>query len=298
MVYIGPSCHKITKSTNFLVNYLRKFFNLRSVPDFRWKGGKSPDLSFIDKSYLGIVFFQHLPKPSEFLKIKNENIIFFPMYDQPGWENVINYDEYKNIKVVNFCKETHKRFKKWGFDSMYIQYFPKPGKFIRGNKREVYFWQRTTDMNIHTISKIFGKQKVKIHIHKAIDFRNHFIKPTKTLERRYSITYSKWFKSKYESDKLINSKSIYISPRVKEGIGMSFLDAMAAGKAVIASNNPTMNEYIIHNRTGYLFNPEKMETINLKNLDEIQKNAYKYMCEGYRKWQKEKINIIRFIKEQ
>ncbi len=47
---------------------------------------------------------------------------------------------------------------------------------------------------------------------------------------------------------------------------MSFLEAMAMGKAVVAADNPTMNEYLTHNVNGYLFNPEDPRPIILDAL--------------------------------
>ena len=48
---------------------------------------------------------------------------------------------------------------------------------------------------------------------------------------------------------------IYFAPRLYEGIGISFLEAMAMGKAVVAPDNPTMNEYVTHNVNGFLYKP-------------------------------------------
>ena len=79
---------------------------------------------------------------------------------------------------------------------------------------------------------------------------------------------------------------------------MSFLEAMAMGKVVIAIDNPTMNEYIINNETGYLFNLKRPEVINLSNIDRIQKNTYEYVCAGYLKWESSKNLIIKFIESK
>ena len=94
---------------------------------------------------------------------------------------------------------------------------------------------------------------------------------------------------------LIKFKGIYVAPREFEGIGMSFLEAMAMGKAVIAVNQPTMNEYIQDGITGYLFDLKNPKPINLSKITQIQKNAYKYMKKGYQNWLKNRYKIIEFI---
>ena len=74
---------------------------------------------------------------------------------------------------------------------------------------------------------------------------NHaFLHPTKEQQDRFKITYSEWFDTREKIFAVIRRKGIYIPPCELEGIGMSFLETTAMGKAVIAVNNPTMSEYI------------------------------------------------------
>jgi len=77
---------------------------------------------------------------------------------------------------------------------------------------------------------------------------------------------------------------------------LSFLEAMAMGKAVIAVNNPVMNEYIKHNKTGYLFDLNNIKEIDLKNIKLVKKSCYKYMIYGRKRWLKRRKKIIKFIK--
>ena len=72
---------------------------------------------------------------------------------------------------------------------------------------------------------------------------------------------------------------------------------MAMGKAVIAVDNPTMNEYINDGENGYLFDLKRPKEIDLSNIKEVQKNSYEFMEEGYKEWEKNKKRIIDFIKE-
>ena len=51
--------------------------------------------------------------------------------------------------------------------------------------------------------------------------------------------------------------TIYIASRPYEGIGMSFLEAMADGRCVVAHDNTTHNEYIEHGKNGFLFDMEE-----------------------------------------
>lgn len=297
IVYIGHSYHNKTKSTEFLIDYLKKFYDVTLILDESWRGegDKYPDLSFIDESYLGVIFFQNLPGREIVSAVKNDNIIYFPMYDAASGLGYDFWRNWRDLKIMNFSSTLHKKLSKWGFESDYVQYFPEQTEFAQGNKNEVFFWQRLTKISINEIAKLFGNEKVKIHIHKAIDPVQQFVQPTEAMEKQYQITYSEWFKTRDGMLETIKQKAIYVAPREFEGIGMSFLEAMALGKAVIAVNNPTMNEYIVNNKTGYLFDLSNPKRIDLSNIDRIQKNTYEYMCNGYEKWEVDKHRIIDFI---
>jgi hypothetical protein len=67
------------------------------------------------------------------------------------------------------------------------------------------------------------------------------------------------------------------------------------GKAVIAPNNPTMNEYITHNINGYLYDFKNPIPIDLKSISEVQSNAFEYIKQGSVDWSKNKLKIIEFI---
>lgn len=298
IVYIGHSYHDKTKSTSFLIDYLRQFYEVEVVLDESWQGKSFPDLSFVDDSYLGVVFFQVWPKEEILKNIKNDNIIFFPMYDSVELDYYF-WRNYQDLKMINFSETLHKKLVAWGFDSISVQYFPEPApEFIGGNKDEVFFWQRHTKINIHTIAKLLEKENLKIHIHKAVDPEQEFVAPTLAEEKKFGITYSDWFETREEMWDLIKQKGIYIAPRELEGIGLSFLEAMAMGKAVIAADNPTMNEYIKHGKTGYLFNLARLEEIDLSDLDQVQKNTYEFMRKGYARWEEKKRGIIDFIESE
>jgi len=295
VVYIGHSYHSKTKSTRFLIAYLKEHFEVTEILDESWLGKPYPDLSFVDDNYLGIIMFQNIPSPQIVNSLKNQNIIFFPMFDGHGTSPKIFWDQYKNIKFINFSKTLHNKLEKWGFESIYIQYFPKPTKQNVTKENKIFLWQRTDKININLVEKLIGDLKTKIHIHKAVDPGFNFTQPTKKQETKFKITYSEWFPSRKEMMEVLSSCNIYIAPRELEGIGLSFLEAMAMGKVVIAPNNPTMNEYIIHNQNGYLYDLHNPQPINFNNIENIKKTIYETMDQGYLRWKNSKKNVINFI---
>lgn len=211
------------------------------------------------------------------------------MYDgAPSRSEKIWKDYDGNVTIINFSSTLHSECIENDFNSKYIQFFQKPISFSSfGEEHGIFFWQRLTDINIYTICSLIGENNIThVHIHKAIDPSQHFVECRNLLKNK--ISYSEWFE--YESDMLniIEKYALYISPRMYEGIGMSFIKAMSMGRCVIAVDHPTMNEYISHGETGLLFDLSHIHDIRINDFDirKIQKNTLEYMTEGYEKFQK------------
>jgi hypothetical protein len=298
ILFLGSSWHLTrTKSTVFIVDLLRRYFDVEIVTDKGWVAAPDEDVSFIDASYKAVIFFQVFPTKEKLDMIANDNVVFFPMYDdasdQYNW-----WVDHQRVKIINFAKASHERLSNWGFNSIHVQYFPEPREFLPGDRREILLWQRREEIDIDTVKRLFDGENLKLHLHKAMDPNHRFTQPSANDETRYGITYSEWFEKREELDELIARKGIYVAPRTKEGIGMSFLEAMSMGKAVVAVDRPTMNEYIRHNATGYLYDLKRPRPLDLGNIEEIQRNTYEYMQQGYRQWRNDMLRVIDFIAER
>ena len=87
--------------------------------------------------------------------------------------------------------------------------------------------------------------------------------------------------------------NIFIAPRKFEGVGVSFLEAMARGIVVIAPDNPTMNEYIEHNKNGYLYDWKDPKAISLENLPQLRGSLRVQALEKYQLWKKSKSKLLK-----
>lgn len=298
ILYIGHSYHEKTGSTKFLIDLLKENFEVDVVGNESWRGGGTPDYSSIDNSYRAVIFFQILPTIEQLKKINHPNIIFIPMYDYSGgW----SYDKWislaPHLRVINFSKTLEKQISSSGIVSLPVQYFPNPSpKIIPGNKSQVFFWQRINSINLSTVAKLLNKMhSVSLHVHEAIDPGNNKPDYSQLTCNITKLTKSNWYKTRAMMHEQMKKAEIYIAPREYEGIGQSFLEAMAMGKIVVAADRPTMNEYIEHGVTGYLFNPNDAKAINFTDLKNVQRNAYRYCNIGYKQWCKQKQQIIEFI---
>ena len=299
LLYIGHAYHNKTKSTQFLKDMLEEKYEVEIFDFDPYNDNIQTHFQpLASKSFDILVIFQIMPSLTHLEKvIKFKKSVFFPMYDGVPERNNPIWFEYKNTQIINFSKTLHDELKKLGFSSHYIQYFPKPIKTENyGNERSVFFWQRITPINIHSVEQLLNGNKIEhIHIHKALDPLHEFVEPTSDMA--WNLTYSEWFDTKEEMLKTLQQSAIYIAPRLYEGIGMSFLEAMAMGRCVIAPDHPTMNEYIKNGKTGYLYNYNNPKPINLNDIKKIQQNTIKFIEDGYTCWENEKYKILDWLEE-
>jgi len=182
-------------------------------------------------------------------------------------------------------------------------YSPKfescPNVVENKTKVKIFFWQRDADLNWELIKKIINPDQIDaVHMHRIeSDARRDlwFKQPKYEDIKKYNMTFSSWFDSKDELIEKLKDCDVFIAPRFYEGIGQAFIEAMGYGKCVIASDSPTMNEYITHNVNGLLFNPRLPEVLDLTRWAVLGKNAKITIENIYNLWDKKKYDIVDFI---
>jgi len=310
-LFMGHSYHEKTKSSAFMVQLLSLTYEVTSFYSSPYEDGLDAYHSLQGQKYDIVVCWQLLP-PREVIDscITYDHGVFFPMYDDAPARSKAIWQDYKDFLIICFCRTLHDELLGKNLNSKYVQYFPKPNNpeansleannpeltdaIALGDENSIFFWQRRANVNSNTIYSVLGKNAINtLHIHKSLDPKEVFIEPTK--EITWDIRYSEWFPEKNDLTKKMSESAIYFVPRLAEGIGMSFLDAMAMGRCVVASDNPTMNEYIQDGKTGFLYDFKNTGAIQLTDIRIVQKNTMEYMHNGYKKWQTEKNHIVQWI---
>ena len=230
-----------------------------------------------------------------------DHAAFFPMADYYyGMRPVTDpiWKEYLNFNIICFSRKVYDELRLARYAAKYVQYFPEPPNTIKelGNPKGIFFWQRFTDINPWVMRTLLEKYPYdELHMHYALDPGMRRIEVPEDVKERCQVTVSEWFEKKEDMMKCMLSKAIYIAPRDIEGIGMSFLEAMAHGRCVLAVDNTTMNEYIVNGVTGFLYNRgDALAALPLVNADDvvqIQKNVIAYMRKGWERWRIEREKI-------
>jgi glycosyltransferase involved in cell wall biosynthesis len=303
LLFIGHEYHQKTKSSVFFIKILEKYFHI----EYLWinNSSKFSNCELLN-DFNTIIFWQIIVDVSVLNQIHNKNLVFIPMYDGMGayqrYGN-LNYDFWQNFedfKFINFSKYVDKNLKQKNFkNTIQIQYAESKYNIkLQKNKKKykLFFWQRRNEITWNELRQLIDPAQIEsIHIHKSVDPNMTFVEPTEEDMRNYNITFSEWFETKEEYLKKVKDCDIYVSPRLYEGIGMSFLEAMSLGKCIIAPNFPTMNEYIVNNENGLLYDIKNLKKLDLSKANDLGFNAYKTIEEISKIWKQSEQKIIDFI---
>jgi len=236
-----------------------------------------------------------------------KRLILIPMYDDAILRSPDYWRLFARCKIISFCRALHELFCLMDLDSYYFQYFPAVEEATRAPETSIhlFFWERrpASPLNVRTIQKLVGRWPISlVHLHTArddqlmemagltsttVDPRRH-----EPVFARAKLMSSRWFASQDEYLSALAHHNVFIAPRLDEGIGHSFLEAMARGLCVVAADRPTMNEYIYHDVNGLLYDSEQLGTegyaLEIPNsCSALGRQAREFVAEGHMRWKQD-----------
>lgn len=297
LAFIDHSFHIKTRSNQFFIDLLLRSYDVDIYYDRSWEGGPRVDIEALSGEYNDFVFFQVIYTPEQMKPIRQKNVVYVPMYDQVRSKDRKYWKQYCDYKVLCFCRHLYKKLCRYGFAAAYFQYYPEPAPPAAGDRDKpvVYFWQRTGRLDwTHVRQLIRPEQVQKVIIKDTVDPGQKFERPSESDVRLYNIEFISWQKDEQSYYEFLSGVDVMVAPRLQEGIGLSLLDAMARGIAVIASDRPTMNEYIT-SESGYLFNIDRLRYIDLSDFRQKSVQARRSVERGRQRWEQSQAKIISFI---
>jgi glycosyltransferase involved in cell wall biosynthesis len=118
---------------------------------------------------------------------------------------------------------------------------------------------RLTEQKGHsTLLKAFNKlrgsvDQVELSIVGNGPLENKLKKLTDDLNLNDCVTFEGY---RNDIDRVMQEFDVFVHPSRWEGFGLVFLEAMASGLPVVATNVSAIPEIVVHNRTGYLVEPD------------------------------------------
>jgi hypothetical protein len=249
-----------------------------------WDGNR---LNIKSESYLknaDKIIFHQLPPQGYILGQPKMKIIWIPMWDSIRTKSLKWwYTLPKTLRVVAFCDNVYDLAMKAGLPAIKLKLFVKPDKTGTtdiSKKRALFYWNRTGTFQRDFIEKLCDCLRVdKLLFQYQIDPgvpREHAYR----LPRRLKGTEVEEVGSNLPSDrysKITKQANIYLAPRMYEGVGLTFIEALSRGCAVFGMNNPTMNEYITNSKDGYLFSNPPKDNSFTNNMVKNFKKLYLYI---------------------
>lgn len=300
LAFVDNIFHQRTMSSDFFRELLAPHFEIVNFWDRTSERGPRIDTDTINRHEY-VLFWQRLNPIAELEKI-TAKIIWVPMFDSISFD----YLFWKNlsllpIKVLCFSKVIYRQCQKFGIESVYAQYFIKPewdDKDAPDRAKNLFFWNRGA-VSFEMIKKIIDPGFLNTFIYLSRPDPNYKAENlTSEDKEKFKIqTVEMDFKeSRTEYFNLVKKAGLFVAPRKKEGIGLSFIEALAYGSVVLAYNGGTMNEYIRHGYNGYLLDEKTKGVLDFSNISEVTKNSRKVTEEGYRKWLENESRVVDFIR--
>ncbi|MGC2063331.1 MAG: glycosyltransferase [Thermodesulfovibrionales bacterium] len=300
LAFIDHSFHQKSTATFFLMELLRQYYQVEIFWDESWIGGDRIDPKVIAAGdFDAIIFFQLIDKytPEDIRRCRCKNVILIPMYDHSGGWSDDFWLKYRAFKIVNFSRTLHERLAALGMTTRYFQFFLPPVETLPQSGLHGFFWQRTDRITwAHIRQLIEGAAFKSFHLHLAVDPPGYErVLPSEEEIRHYNITVSEWFEEKEDYFSALSRANVFFASRHYEGIGMSFIEAVARGMCIIAPGLPTMNEYIRPGFNGFLYDPASPEPLDLSSAAMMGNNSSSLALEGYRTWSCSREELLKFV---
>lgn len=260
------------------------------------------------RNYDAVIFYQIRPEEgTPPLRLLHPNVVHMPMLDHlslgcGAGANFSGYWEpFQGSKVIAFSSAVHASALTLGVSSFLFRWYPPPNasvprppaKDLRG-----FFWLRREDqVSWPMIRTLIGETHfTSLHLHVAPDPDSPPPQlPPQEDCAKYNITQSSWFERQEDFLRVLDNADVFFASRSCEGIGMSFLEAMARGQCVIARDHGTMNEYILHGVNGLLYNGQAPAPLDFSNVAELGGQALESIRSGHARRLEHEEQLIAYL---
>ncbi|MBR0649729.1 glycosyltransferase [Roseomonas terrae] len=300
VAFFGLGYHAKTGSSRFLLDLLEQhatvdtFFAEASVPAVR---RAAP--GFDESRYDAIVIWQ-LHEAFALLSGRHPNVTFAPMYDAMWRGGAFTWKpSFGKAKILCFSWALAAEVARYAAVHRRVQYFPDAdavppvGDFdtLRG-----FLWYRRRDISPEAVFALTaGSHFDSLTIHDGPDPGHEAPFPAAAPRHIGTLRRTGWSEDGSAFATALAGANVFFAPRPLEGIGMSFLEAMARGLCVVAPDAPTMNEYISHGANGLLYAPGQYRALDFANARDLGARARETMLRGRAAWEAGVPALLDFI---
>lgn len=307
IAYLDHSFHRTTRSTDFLAALLVRYgHEVTHFWDEAWQGGAPVPWPAVAAHDVVIMFQSYCSPEAKYFRLQHPNVIYIPMLDQFGiWQGPLFnlssfWEPFQGSKVINFSSALHATTTAFGIASHFVRYHPPAPEYAPVPKDGLhgFFWlRRERELPWSLIRQLIANYRFdSFHVHLATD--PGFAPPTAPSPEdveRHSITTSTWFEHKCDLEAVMQRANVYFAPRLEEGIGQSFLEAMSRGQCVVAADQGTMNEYIVPGVNGLLYDHRAPVPLDFSLATRLGHQARLGAMHGHALWDQAEAGLVRFV---
>ena len=292
ILLVDHACHKTTKSFDFFAALLRRRFEVEAFYYDKHYRVRIPadKVAWADV----IVYLEFLPSRFRIAE-PGKRCVFVPMYDNEWgsrwqWRRIAD----SGMAVVSFCGRITEHARKCGVKNLLDVRFALPPSPEPGNPRVAVLWDRG-QVGIDQIRKLFAPGDLdKLLLVQRPEPGQVFPPVPEDFRKDYHVElHEGGFLPDEEYRALLSEPGVYVAPRFKEGIGMTFLEALAAGKFVIAHRDATMDEAVADGVNGRLVDMRNLRRLTLP--ESSVKARLELACKRYERWKADETRILDFL---
>jgi glycosyltransferase involved in cell wall biosynthesis len=303
VAFISSYRCQIAKSNDFLSELIAPHSTIEYWWDKSSYNGPAISVTDILRSSPDVVIIRQVGHCLEaFARSEHPNVVFIPTFNSCRSLPDSYWRTCTNIKVLAFSYTIHQHLQSLGVLTRRVQYFPDPSRFSCVDYSELrgFFGQRNEHLDWRHMRNLFENIRFeRFTLHYANDQGSKAIaSPSRRECRSHRIAITSWFENRADYLANLETSNLFIAPRLSEGIGLSFLEAMAMGMTVAASDQPTMNEYITHQVNGYLCDFSSLKSLDVDRFAEVGKRARESIEAGHICWRKESSKVLDFVFEE
>ena len=293
ILLVDHECHRTTKSFDFFAALLRRAFDVEVFYYGKHYRVRIPREMFVWADV--IVYLEFLPSRFRIAE-PGKRCVFVPMYDNEWgsrwqWRRIAA----SGMAVISFCGRVTEHARRCGLKRILDVRFALPPRPAPGDPRVAVLWDRG-EVGPDQLRRLFAPGDMEKVILVRRPSPGQVFPPIPEDFRKFCHVelHEGDFLPDDEYHALLAEPGVYVAPRFKEGIGMAFLEALAAGKIVVANRDATMDEYVEDGVDGSLVDMRRPGRVSLPETSvEVRLERAR---QRHERWKTDETRILDFLR--
>ena len=266
IAFIGHAYHSATNLVEFFLQLLQPLGSVDWLHPERLAGGLAINNDQTISGYDLVVVWQTEDVVPILLEQGHKDFVFVPSDRRYGGIPKHFWKMLGDTRILCFSARLYEQLQKLGGHCVYARYCPNLDFFmLPGARKEALSgicWYRKDLLSIEGLQKLvrnLGLESLTVQYSPDPHETTLVDKEAVAGSLRIPVKFVDLRENEAESRAILAKSQFYITPGVFEEVGFSVFEAMAIEMVVVAPDNSTINECIIHGYNGILYEPSNYE---------------------------------------